>query len=199
MKKMILSVTVFSAATMLTGCNLPGISGPTVKVSQCWSDDTNQTISQIIEPNLKTSLQTALGLLGATDAQTKGLTVSLKMSYQHPTKADPEIGAVQCSASADATISTPAHPKGVVLHTEDLSYSIYPGKDGGVITASTAAFSDTLQTHLLEIAKLVRPEQQSAAPTPAPAPQEPAQPAAPALIPQVPAGSTPASAPGSTS
>lgn len=134
-------------------------------------------MSQIVEPNLKTGLQTALGILGVNDAQTKDLTIRLKLSYQHPIKADLEIGAVQCNASADATITTPAHPNGVVLHADDLNYSIYPGKDGAVITASTAAFSDALQEHLSEIAKLMRP-------APRPAPAEQAQPAAPVLIPQ---------------
>ena len=139
MKRIVLSGMAFATAVLLAGCNLSSLSGPTVKVSQCWSDDTNQTVSEIIEPNLKTGLQTALGILGVNDAQTKDLTIRLKLSYQHPIKADPEIGAVQCNASADATITTPSHPNGVVLHADDLNYSIYPGKEGAVITASTAA------------------------------------------------------------
>ncbi|WP_154048405.1 hypothetical protein [Thiomonas intermedia] len=195
MKRYVFSGVALAASLLLAGCNLSDLSGPKVKVSQCWSDGTNQTVAQIVEPNLKTGLQAALGILGVDDAMTRDLTIRLKLSYQHPIKADPEIGAVECNASADATITTPAHPNGVVLHADDLNYSIYPGKDGAVITASTAAFSDALQAHLSEIAKLVRP-----APQPAPqAPAPQAQPTAPALIPQAPAESAPASAPASAS
>lgn len=131
-------------------------------------------------------------ILGVSEAQTRDLAVRLKLSYQHPTKADPQIGAVQCNASADATITTPSHPNGIELHADDLNYTIYPGKDGSVITASTSAFSDALQQHLSEIAKLVRS-------APPPAPAEQAQPNAPALIPQTPSGSAPASAPANAS
>ena len=175
MNKFALSGVVFATTALLAGCKFSDLSSPKVDVSQCWSQDTDKTVSQIIEPNLKTSLHTALGILGVSDAQTNELAIRLKLKYRHPVKADLDIGSVQCSASADATISTLARPVGVTLHTDDLQYSIYPGKDGAVIFASTSAFSDAFQEHLGEIAKLVRPELRPVTPTPA----EQAQPAAP--------------------
>lgn len=181
MNKNILTWSVMASALLLSGCKLTDPTGPSVKVSECWSKGTNQTVSEIIDPNLKSGLQRALNVLGDNDSLAKNIAVHTTLYNRHPVGGNKIIGSVDCSASAKATITTPTHPSGIVLQTYGLNYSIFPGKNGTVIFASTGAFSDSVEAHINQIARMVRPQQQAN-----PSPASSAEQSQPSLIPPVP-------------
>lgn len=182
------------AMPLVTACHVSGWPGAGVDVARCWSDETTQTVQQIVDSNLKDGVSRALQILGANGNDVDGLRIALKLSYQHPVKADQAIGAVECSASADATLTTKQNPQGVVLHAEDLGYTVYPGKDGAVVTASTAAFSDALQSHLMDLVKMLPTSSRNPPPDQAPPAPAPGVASAPVIIPQqIPSSPVPSS------